>query len=328
MRSDTLKGVLFALLAFALFSTHDAVIKFLGGSYAPFQILFFSVLLGFPLVTIMLLRDETHSNLIPRHPWWTLARTVAAIITGFSAFYAFTVLPLAQTYAILFAAPLVITVLSIPMLGERVNARRWIAVLVGLIGVLVVLRPGQTDLTLGHIAALVAAICGAFASLVVRKIGRDERSAVLMLYPMVGNFVLMGAVLPFVYEPMPITDLGFLALIAGFGTLGTLFLILAYRLTDAAMVAPMQYSQILWAALFGALFFGEFPDRYTAVGAGIIIVSGLYIVFREARGGSSSNTPVLRTRSRAETGTSPRVASLLSLERRTIRPFGSGKGAP
>lgn len=303
------------------FSTHDAVIKTLGGSYAPFQMLFFSVLLGFPLVTIMLLRDQTVSNLIPRHPWWTLSRTVATVITGFSAFYAFTVLPLAQTYAIIFAAPLVITVLSIPILGETVRLRRWAAVIVGLIGVLVVLRPGQTELTLGHAAALAAAFFGAYASVVVRKIGREERSAVLMLYPMVANFVLMGALLPFVYVPMPIEDLGLMGVVATLGFGATLCLIAAYRLSDAVLVAPMQYSQILWATLYGFLFFDEFPDTGTAIGAGIIIASGLYIVFRETRPDASDQTPVLRTRSRAETGTAPRVSPMLTLAEREVRPL-------
>ena len=314
--SDSLKGVLLALLAFALFSSHDAVVKVLGGSYAPFQILFFSVLLGFPLVTILLLRDQTVSNLIPRHPWWTLARTVAAVITGLSAFYAFSVLPLAQTYAIIFAGPLVITILSVPMLGETVRLRRWLAVIIGLVGVLVVLRPGTTELTLGHASALACAICGAFASVVVRKIGREERSTVLMLYPMVANFFLMGALLPFVYVPLPIEDLGLQALMALLGTFATLLLIKAYMLADAAMVAPMQYSQIIWATLFGALFFAEVPDLYTGLGAAIIILSGLYIVFRESRGGGSTETPVLRTRSRPETGTAPRVSPMLPLSQR------------
>ena len=156
--SPNAKGAIFALLAFAIFSTHDVIVKILGATYAPFQIVFYSVLLSFPLAFIMLMRDVNPGTLVPVHPWWLALRTVAVVATGVSAFYAFTVLPLAQTYAILFAAPLLITILAIPVLGEKVRLRRWLAVLVGLAGVMVVLRPGSTELSLGHVAALVAAI--------------------------------------------------------------------------------------------------------------------------------------------------------------------------
>ena len=202
--SGNAKGALLALLAFGIYSSQDAVVKVLGGIYSPFQIVFFSVLLSFPLAMVMLMRDATPGTLVPVHPWWLALRTGAAVVTGVSAFYAFSVLPLTQTYAIIFASPLLITILAIPVLGETVRLRRWLAVLVGLAGVMVVLRPGQTDLSLGHVAALAAAIGGAIASIVVRKIGAEERPVVMLLYPMMINFVVMAAALPFVYKPMPI----------------------------------------------------------------------------------------------------------------------------
>lgn len=305
--SPNAQGALIALVAFAIYSTHDIAIKVLGASYSPIQIVFFSVLLSFPLATVMLMRDNTSGTLIPRHPWWLALRTVAAVSTGVSAFYAFTVLPLAQVYAILFAAPLMITVLAIPVLGEKVRKRRWAAVLVGLIGVLVVLRPGTTDLTLGHAAALIAALGGSIASIVVRKIGADERPVVMLLYPMVTNFVVMACLLPLVYVPMPIEHLGLLGVVAAFAWTASRMIITAYQSGEAAIIAPMQYSQIIWASAYGSFFFGESIDLPTAIGAGIIIASGLYIVLRESRG-TSENTPVLRTRSRGETGTSPRIS--------------------
>tara|TARA_R110002167_G_scaffold100794_2_gene262763 strand:+ start:3440 stop:4414 length:975 start_codon:yes stop_codon:yes gene_type:complete len=306
--SPNARGALIALLAFAIYATHDIAIKILGATYSPIQIVFFSVLLSFPLATVMLMRDSTAGTLIPRHPWWMALRTVAAVATGVSAFYAFTVLPLAQVYAILFAAPLMITVLAIPVLGEKVRLRRWAAVLVGLFGVLVVLRPGSTDLTLGHVAALVAALGGSIASIVVRKIGADERPVVMLLYPMMTNFVVMAALLPLVYVPMPIEHLGLLGVVAVFAWIASRMIITAYQTGEAAIIAPMQYSQIIWATAYGAFFFGESIDMTTAVGAGIIIVSGMYIVLRESRAGASENTPVLRTRSRGETGTTPRIS--------------------
>jgi len=175
------KGALLALLAFAVYASHDVIVKLMGASYSPFQLIFFSVLFSFPLALLILMRDTTPGTLLPVHPWWVGFRTLAALFTGISAFYAFTHLPLAQVYAILFAAPLIITILAIPVLGETVRLRRWVAVLVGLAGVIVVLRPGTAELGLGHLAALVAAFGSAFASVVLRKIGAEERPVVIML---------------------------------------------------------------------------------------------------------------------------------------------------
>jgi drug/metabolite transporter (DMT)-like permease len=309
--SPILRGALLALLAFGIYATHDVIIKALGGTYSPVQIVFFSVLFGFPLVTIILARDTSEANLVPKYPLWALVRTLAVVITGLTAFYAFSVLPLAQTYAILFAAPLLITIFAIPLLGERVGIRRGIAVLVGLAGVMVVLRPGSEPLTLGHAAALLSSFTGALAAVIMRKVGREERTVVLILYPMLGNFVIMGAALPFVYVPMPLIDMAGLAVIAAMALLGMHFLILAYRAAPAVVVAPMQYSQILWATGYGVLLFDESLDFYTALGAGIIIASGVYIVLREARLGVSNTTPVLRTRTRLGTPVAPRVSTMM-----------------
>lgn len=312
MGVNNVKGALLALLSFAIFATHDVVVKFLGeAQYSPIQIIFFSVLFGFPLVTLMLMRDRTDGNLRPRHPWWTALRTGSAVVTGVTAFYAFSVLPLAQTYAILFAAPLLITLLAIPILGEKVGIRRGLAVVAGLAGVLIVLRPGAAPLGLGHAAALAAAVFSSLASVIVRKIGAEERSVVLLLYPMVANFIVLGCALPFVYQPMPIEHLGMIGIIALFGFVAMLLIIAAYRTAEAVIVAPMQYSQMIWAAIFGYLIFEETPDRYTLIGAGVIIASGIYIVLREGRAKASRTTPVLRTQSRHETGTLPRISTLM-----------------
>ncbi|MDG1375529.1 MAG: DMT family transporter [Yoonia sp.] len=302
------RGALIALLAFAIYAVHDVVIKVMGAEYSPFQLVFFSVLLSFPFAMISMMRERVEGTLIPVHPWWLTLRTVAAVITGVCAYYAFAVLPLAETYAILFAAPLIITVLAIPVLGEIVRIRRWAAVIVGLIGVIVVLRPGATDLTLGHLSALAAAFFGAVASIIVRKVGAVERPMVLLLYPMMANFVLMAAALPFVYQPMPIEHLGLMGLVAGLGWTASRMMITAYRDGEAAIIAPMQYSQIIWATIYGFWLFDEGIDTATGFGAAIIIASGLYIVLRESRAGTSKTTPVLRTRSRSETATTPRVS--------------------
>ena len=314
------RGATFALLAFAVYSTHDVVVKLLGGVYSPIQIVFFANLFGFPIVTLMLMRDRSDGNLRPRHPYWTALRTAATVVSTTCVFYAFSVLPMAQTYALIFAAPLLITILAIPVLGETVGWRRMAAVFIGLLGVLVVLRPGSTDLTAGHAAALVAAVCSATAAVIVRKIGRDERSAVLLLYPMVANFVIMGCLLAFVYRPMPAIHIGGLATMALLGFCGGLLQIAAYRSGSAVVVAPMQYSQILWAVLYGALIFGETPTLSTGIGAAIIIASGIYVVFREDRTDTRTQRPVLRTQTRYVMGTLPRLSAIRRLWRRDVAP--------
>jgi drug/metabolite transporter (DMT)-like permease len=306
------RGALLALLAFGIYATHDALVKSLGGQYSAFQLIFFSVLFSFPLATLMMMRDREPATLKPIHPWWIAARTVASTITGLAGFYAFSVLPLAQVYAIVFATPLLITVLAIPVLGETVRLRRGAAVLVGLAGVVVVLQPGSTDLGMGHLAALVAAVAGSVASIIVRKVGHAERPVVLLLYPMLANFAVAGAALPWVYQPMEASHLGLVALMSLLGWCGGVVIIGAYKAGEAVIVAPMQYSQILWATLYGTLFFSESLNGATAVGAGIIIASGLYIVLREGRAGASANQPVLNSRLRPET-TAPRASTLLRL---------------
>ena len=313
------RGALLALGGFALYAAHDALIKSLGGAYAPFQIVFFSVLISFPMASVMLLGDKQPGTLRPVYPGWTALRTAVVVITAAAAFYAFSALPLATVYAILFATPLLITVLSIPVLGEVVGPRRWLAVLVGLAGVLIVLRPGATEFGLGHLAALVAAFGSAAASVIVGRVGREERSMVLLLYPMVANVCVMGAILPFVYQPMPLGDFLRMAAVAGLGFVAMLAMLAAYRVAEAVVVAPMQYSQILWAVLYGALFFSEFPDVWTLVGALIVIASGIYILARESRV-DASRQPVLRTRTRLELGTQLRVWPLLRRRRESDRP--------
>ncbi|MBT8153800.1 DMT family transporter [Epibacterium ulvae] len=305
------KATLYALLAYGIFSTHDVIVKFVSETQSAFQIVFFSCLLSFPLLTVMMVRDKTLGNLRPKKPKWTITRAVIIPVVPLCAFYAFSVLPLAQAYALFFATPLLITLLSIPILQERVGLPRMAAVAVGFIGVLVVLRPGETELGLGHAAALIAAFGNAFQSVILRKISNDERSVVLMLYPMLATVVVMGLALPFTYVPLQASELGSLAIVACCGFFATLLLVKSYTHGEAATVAPMQYSQIIWATFYGTLLFGDTVDFMTLLGAAIIISSGIFIVMREASGGRSDNTPVLKTRSRAVTSIGPNVSVFL-----------------
>lgn len=298
-------GPLLALLAFALYAGHDVLIRILGETYSVFQIMLFMALFSFPMVLLILMHDRVPGTLRAVYPWWTVARVAAVVISAGGAFYAFTVLPLTQVYAILFAAPLLVTVLAIPVLGERVGLHRGLSVIAGLVGVLIVLRPGAEPLTAGHVAALIAALAGAANGVIVRRVGRQERSAVLIIYPTLGSLVVMAAAQPWVYVPPTLADLAIMALVAAMGFAAMFLTIAAYRRAEAALVAPMQYSQILWASFYGAVLFDESLDLWTGVGAAVIIVSGLYIVFRESRRDVSSNRPVLRTRARAGTLATP-----------------------
>ncbi|WP_166417225.1 DMT family transporter [Cochlodiniinecator piscidefendens] len=316
---QNLRASLYGLMAFGIFSSHDVIIKVLGNSYSSFQLVFFSALFGFPFITIMLIKDQVPGTLRPKHPWWLSLRCGSALVSAVGAFFAFGVLPLAEVYAILFAAPLLITILAIPILGETVRLRRGLAVAFGLVGVLVVLRPGGTEFSLGHVAAMAAAVSGALNSIVARKIGPEERSVVMVLYPVMTNFIAMGIALPFVYQPMPIGDLGAFVLVALMVLLAMICLVNAYQLGDAVMVAPTQYSQIIWAIMFGAIFFDEFPDQTTLVGVGIIILSGLYILKRESTGTNSENTPVLRTRTRIGLSSGLRVGTQLKKSKKSSR---------
>ena len=126
-----------------------------------------------------------------------------------------------------------------------------------------------------------------------------------------GAVVLMAALMPFYYKPMPVEHLGMFFALSALGFIATLCVITAYKRGEAVTVAPMQYSQIIWAAIFGAVFFEEVLDVATGVGAAVVIASGVYIVLRESISGKSANTPVLRTRSRFEAGGNMRVSQIL-----------------
>lgn len=300
----------------AVYATHDAVIKTLGHTYPSHQILFFSQLLAFPLISLLLLSKKGEAKLWPTQPGWVAFRSACVVMSGICGFYAFSHLPMTQVYAILFATPLLVTVLSIPLLGEKVGIHRWGAVIVGLTGVMIVLRPGQASLAFGHLAAVGGAISSAFGAVIVRKLGRSERAVVLMLWPMLGNFVVTGSMLTIAYKPMALGDMALAGMISFLGLIGGFLVIRAYRTGEAAVVAPMQYSQIIWATLFGWFLFDELLDMPTFIGASVIIASGMYIVWREGSGGNSENRPVIAARMRPETVTSPKSTLL----QRVMRP--------
>ena len=292
--SPTFKGMLLSLAAFALFSSHDAVIKILGGDYSVVQILFFSMLFGFPPMAMEMSAERALDNFRPHNPWAIAGRTATTLTSMGTIFFAFTVLPLTQVYAILFSTPLLITIMAVPLLGEKVGIRRWLAILIGFIGVLIVVRPGATPLSIGHAAAAVGAISTSLGAIITRRIGNSERSVVMILYPMAFVLLVMAVLLPGVYRPMPVEHLGMMAAIGLLAYTGQMLNVDAYKNAPAGLIAPMQYSQIIWASIFGVTLFGDYPDKWTIIGAMVIIVSGLIIVWRESGAGASQNKPVVK----------------------------------
>lgn len=302
-----LKGAALALLSFGIYATSDAIVKYMGASYNPFQNIFFSTLFGFPLVALLLMSDQAEENLRPRRPVLTFLRAGLVVLNALCGFYAFAVLPLSEAYPIFFSSPLLITIFAIPLLGEKVGLHRGIAVAVGL----------------GHLAAIAAATIFAVNSILLRKMGKAERSVVIMLYPMFANFIVSGIALPFVYQPLPILHLGLLAAMSALGFVAGLIMIAAYRRAPAIIAAPMQYSQIIWGVMFGSWLFNETHDLVTYLGTGIIILSGIYIVLREGKPEVSRNRPVLETRTPQDMGLSSRLSGWLRLfDRRPDRMAG------
>lgn len=278
--SPRLKGALFGLAGFGLFSFADATIKHLGGTYHPVQIVAFAGLFTLPLIALMWLRQPV--NLRPVHPWLMAIRSLALIGNGLLITYAFTALPLAQAYAIAFTLPLLINLLAWLLLGDRIDPLGGLAVLLGLFGVMVALNPGRVSFEAAHLAAIVGTLLGAVHYVIIRKTGGVEAMVPMMLYPVLGQTLSAFLILPGRYTAMPVADLATIATVTVFGLSGTLLMIAAYRLAPPIVVAPLQYSQIAWAALFGALFFAEPMGLQVAIGMLIIAAAGVLTMARKS----------------------------------------------
>jgi drug/metabolite transporter (DMT)-like permease len=274
-------GIGLGALAFGLFSLMDATVKWLSASYPVPQILVCNALFALLPVAIMAARRGGVPQLRTRRLGLHLLRGLLGTTAGFLAFYAFSRLPLADAYAIIFATPLLITALSVPILGEAVGWRRWSAVLVGFIGVLIMLRPGVAPIGAGNLAALGAACASACAVLLVRKLSITETTASIAFYSNVTAVLVTGALFaPSFVLPGP-SDLALMATSGLIGGTALLVLIAAYRRSPAALVAPFQYSQMLWAIVLGGLIWGDLPEPVTLLGASIVAASGLFILYRE-----------------------------------------------
>ena len=274
-------GLALGAFAFALFTVMDTTIKWLSAGYPVHELLFSNALFALVPVAVMTLRRGGLARLRTRRLHLHVLRGLLGMGGAFFAFYAYSLLPLADAYSFIFATPLLITALSVPILGETVGWRRWSAVAVGFVGVLIMLRPGVTAIGPGSIAALGAACFSACAILLVRKLSATESTASIALYSNLTVVLVMAALLPF-DAVLPSVGDGLMMAAAGLlGGTALLVLISAYRRAPAALVAPFQYSQMLWAILLGLLIWGDLPDPAKLLGGLIVAASGLFVVYRE-----------------------------------------------
>lgn len=219
------------------------------------------------------------------------ASPLAQVLRGFTLFgstifnfLALQTLQLAETTSILFFGPMLVTALAGPLLGEWAGWRRWMAILAGFVGVLVITRPGFGALSIGHVYAMCGTVCYSLYVIATRLLSATETSESLILYSALAPVVLLAPTLPFtVTVPQDAWHWLILLSVGVYGAVGHWLLILAYRNATATALAPFPYLQMVWMIGAGWLVFRQFPDTWTIVGAAIIMASGLYIVHREHR---------------------------------------------
>jgi drug/metabolite transporter (DMT)-like permease len=190
-------------------------------------------------------------------------------------------LPIAEASATSFISPLFVTALSIVFLGERVGKRRWLATAVGLIGVLIILRPGSSAFHPAAFFPLVSALAWACTLIMTRMMSGREHAITTMAYSSIAGACILSALVPFVWVAPSWHDILFGILIGVSSTAGQWIVVLAFRYADASVLAPFSYTQLLWVGILGFLIFGEVPDVWTVTGAAIIVASGLYTAHRE-----------------------------------------------
>jgi len=275
-------GIALGALAFGLFSIMDALVKWLSATYPVPQLVVFNALFALIPIAVMVVRRGGLLQLRTGRLHLHLLRGALGMLGTLLAFHAYSGLPLADAYAIIFATPLLITALSVPILGEAVGWRRWSAVVVGFAGVLIMLRPGLAPIGACNLAALGAACASACSILLVRKLSVTETTTSIALYSSLTVLVVMSALFGRTFIVPGLADLALMAASGLLGGSALLILIAAYRRSPAALVAPFQYTQMLWAIVLGALFWGDLPEAAMLLGAAVIAASGLFILYREA----------------------------------------------
>lgn len=274
-------GIVMMLMGIAGFAVMDATIKWLTADYPVAQIVALRSWFGLPLLCVFALYGGGLKSLRTSRPMLHTGRYLLVLALSFSFFWALSQMKLVDAIAITFAAPIFITALSVPLLRETVGWHRWIAISVGFLGVLVMLRPGTGVFQWAALVVIGSVVVYSLLMITTRAYKATESTAALMLYPQLG-MSLTGIVLaPWFWVSPDLVDLGLFAIAGLFGSVGVMCVTHAFRMGPAAVISPFEYSALIWATLLGFLLWGELPDMVTLVGAAIVISSGLYIIYRE-----------------------------------------------
>ena len=271
-------------VAVFLMSAMDLALKQLVEHYSSMQVVFMRGLLSAPLLAIYMLGWDRKSFRV-KYPKDHLLRAAIGLLMLFGIGESFRELQLADAYAIFFAAPLLITMLSGPILGERAGPLRLAAAAVGFIGVLIVLQPGADSqlISYGSVMALVSVVAYAFMALLLRRMGHHD-STVAIAFWFIALVGIGGGLLSIAtWKPLHWEHWPWFLLLGVTGTLGQLMLTGAFQRAPVAVIAPIDYTHMIWAVIYGYIFWGHLPGISTWIGTAVIVGSGLYIIFREHR---------------------------------------------
>lgn len=276
------RGILTICAGVAFLVVNDAIAKILTDRYDPVQIIFLRNLIAVPMIVACVLALRGSQDLRTRHLGLHALRGLLMLLGAYLYFTSLRFLPLAEATALIFSAPIFITALSVPLLGEAVGWRRWGAVLLGFVGVLVVVQPGAAGFQPAALLPVGAAALYALFMVSARWIGPGEGIWTMMLFVVLFPMIYAAPFAVWVWTPVQSDDLWLFFAIAIFGSLGITLIGQAFRIAPAAVVAPFDYTALIWAAALGWLIWGDLLAFRTIVGALIIVASGIIIVLREA----------------------------------------------
>jgi drug/metabolite transporter (DMT)-like permease len=272
-----LRGVAMLLGATVLFSLSDATAKYLTGTLPAIEIAWVRYVV-FTLMAAAPLVRTGRAGARARRPVLQVLRGLGVVGSAVLFIASLASLPMADAATVGFASPLLITMLSVPFLGERVGLGGWLAVLTGFAGVLIVARPGTSEFHPAVLLVLLSSLCWSAAMLITRRMAATERSSATVLWTACTGLGLLTVLLPFVARVPDAASLGLALCIGVISSGGQWLTILAYRHAAASVLAPLSYAQLIWSSTLGYLVFGAAPDGWTLVGAVIIAASGFYTV--------------------------------------------------
>ncbi len=282
MQSTQLRGLLSMIAAVATFAVMDMCMKRLVEVYPAMQVTFLRAAASLPFLLLGTALFGRFRDLIPKRFVLHVVRGCLAVMTLWFFVYAVQFLSLADTYAIFMSAPLLITALSVPVLREQVGWRRWLAVIVGMIGVLVVLKPSGTGLiTLGGLAALTSAVGYALSALTIRVLLRTDSGAATVFWSLLFVTLVSGTIAPFQWVSLQWQHWQWILAVGLAGAVGQYLITHAFRLAAAATLAPIEYTALIWGMIFDYVLWATIPGARMLFGAAIIVASGMYVIYRE-----------------------------------------------